>query len=505
MTELYEYDDLDQLTTVKDADNNVKQSWNLDSVGNWSSYTDGATTTTTKTFDAANQTDGFGYDRAGNLTSDGTHAYVYDAWNRLVSVSDGATTVEYQYDGQGRRTERIVGATVEHDYYDGQQVIQVYTSSDGVFQSGQQYVWSLGYIDTPVLRDSYDAAGDLVAADRLYYLSDANHNVTAVVNSAGAVVERYSYNAYGEVTYYNADWTEKAVQTSSVGNTRLFAGMDYDPSTGMYYDRARWYNPATGKFLTRDPIGFASGDVNLYRYVGNAPMNATDPIGLTEYEGNRPLQIIPGVDHTKPEPNYPNNHTFRYVIDANGELHVYSWDVEKDPKAAPNKWSENAEPDKTTAKRDIEAGHVANKHKPISDSPADDAALAIAFKLLQRDPNSGSNHPNGLVAGNCKDEAKKLDSLAKIVKDASGGKKGEEAAKKQLRDNVWIPGVGWVERGSKAAKEWAEKVKQEAKKALEKVKDALKKTGEALKKAVNEDHDQGKSGTKGGSDGPCRK
>ena len=54
-------------------------------------------------------------------------------------------------------------------------------------------------------------------------------------------VDHYHYtydragNAYGEVTYYNADWTEKAVQTSSVGNTRLFAGMDHDSSTGMYW------------------------------------------------------------------------------------------------------------------------------------------------------------------------------------------------------------------------------------------------------------------------------
>jgi len=56
--------------------------------------------------------------------------------------------------------------------------------------------------------------------------------------------------------------------------------MDYDPSTGMYYDRARWYNPATGKFLTRDPLGFAGGDVNLYRYVGNGPVVNVDPSGL---------------------------------------------------------------------------------------------------------------------------------------------------------------------------------------------------------------------------------
>ena len=68
-------------------------------------------------------------------------------------------------------------------------------------------------------------------------------------------------------------------------NTILFAGQNLDTATGLYYDHARWYNPGSGvsqggTFLTRDPMGYAAGDANLYRYCGNNPVSPTDPTGL---------------------------------------------------------------------------------------------------------------------------------------------------------------------------------------------------------------------------------
>ena len=112
----------------------------------------------------------------------------------------------------------------------------------------------------------------------MYYLTDANNNVTAVTNASGVVQERYSYDAYGNVTIYNANWTATGT-ASAVGNTMLFAGMNQDPTTGLYYDRARWYNPSTGGYLSRDP---AQSDANLYRYVGNDPIGKVDPSGLAK-------------------------------------------------------------------------------------------------------------------------------------------------------------------------------------------------------------------------------
>src|SRR5262249_27514185 len=70
-------------------------------------------------------------------------------------------------------------------------------------------------------------------------------------------------------------------ETNAANGDRFkYAAREYDPLLGLYYDRARYYNPATGRFLSEDPSGFGAGDANLYRYVGNSPTNATDPSGL---------------------------------------------------------------------------------------------------------------------------------------------------------------------------------------------------------------------------------
>jgi RHS repeat-associated protein len=77
-------------------------------------------------------------------------------------------------------------------------------------------------------------------------------------------VVRYDYTAFGVATVvYGPDAT---------GNTILFAGRELDPTTGLYYNRARWYDPSKGVFITRDPLGYAGGDANLYRYCGNNPI-----------------------------------------------------------------------------------------------------------------------------------------------------------------------------------------------------------------------------------------
>jgi RHS repeat-associated protein len=122
--------------------------------------------------------------------------------------------------------------------------------------------------------DSVDF-GSAISTDRLYYLTDGNGNVTALTNDAGAVQESYSYDAYGNATIYDADGT--VLSSSAVNNTLLFAGMQVDPTTGLYYDRARWYNPSTGGFITQDP---AQAETNLYGYAGNDPISESDPTGL---------------------------------------------------------------------------------------------------------------------------------------------------------------------------------------------------------------------------------
>jgi len=178
-----------------------------------------------------------------------------------------------------------------------------------------QFVWSLRYIDSLIVRDENvdgDASCTGSADQRLFYLADANYNVTAVVafneqTETWHVAERYLYDPYGRVTVLNGDpavdpdgqadpqtfpeWsvdpgpdgqsgTADDGTTSDVSNTTLYTGRELDAETGLYYYRARYYHAHLGRFLTRDPLGYAAGDENLYGYVRAAATLFLDPAGL---------------------------------------------------------------------------------------------------------------------------------------------------------------------------------------------------------------------------------
>ena len=192
------------------------------------------------------------------MTFDGTLSYQYDAWNQLVKVSNGSTILsEYAYDGAGRRVEELSSfdgngnpQAVTYYFFDGQNAIETRSATfaaNSPIPNPQslipqfQYVWSMRGDKTPLLRDSFAGA----TAGRLYYLTDANSNVTAVVGySSGSwgVAERYVYSPYGNVTVYDTNWANPTTTSStSIQNTLLFAAMDLDPTTGLYYDEARWF------------------------------------------------------------------------------------------------------------------------------------------------------------------------------------------------------------------------------------------------------------------------
>ena len=161
-----------------------------------------------------------------------------------------------------------------------------------------QYVWSPRYIDAPDPARTRTAAAASHTAQRIFYLSDANYNVTAVVkqNSVSGlwnVVERYSYTPYGVVTFRNADWS--VAGSSANANTILYTGRTYDTLTSLYYYRARYYDPALERFVNRDPIGILGGP-NAYVYCGNSPTTFVDPSGL-DYRD----------DYIAVTPNTPNS------------------------------------------------------------------------------------------------------------------------------------------------------------------------------------------------------
>jgi len=110
-----------------------------------------------------------------------------------------------------------------------------------------------------------------------FYHSDALGSVNYITDSKGSIAATYEYKTYGEPTI--KDSTGKMLTGSAIGNPFMFTGREYDFETGLYYYRARYYNPNMGRFL-QDPIGFRGGDLNLYAYVKNNPVNYRDPYGF---------------------------------------------------------------------------------------------------------------------------------------------------------------------------------------------------------------------------------
>ena len=104
-----------------------------------------------------------------------------------------------------------------------------------------------------------------------YYHFDALGSVVALSDAAGDTVQTYEYSVYGEV----------AVEDANHPNPYMFAGRRYDIEIGLYYNRARYYNPFTGRFLQADPIVYGAG-MNMYRYCSNNPLNLIDPSGLRD-------------------------------------------------------------------------------------------------------------------------------------------------------------------------------------------------------------------------------
>ena len=146
----------------------------------------------------------------------------------------------------------------------------------------EQYVWGLRYVHSPVVRwrdGNASTAPDGTVDDTLYYCTDANFNVTALVNTSGSVVERYIYSPYGERTIYNADWSSTVTWANSYQNVVGFTGHKLDPETGLVYGNRRYYHPTLGRWVTPDPTDYADG-LNRSLVLASNPVRWGDPLGL---------------------------------------------------------------------------------------------------------------------------------------------------------------------------------------------------------------------------------
>jgi RHS repeat-associated protein len=266
----------------------TQTAYNLDKLGNWNSIVvtppGGAAGTQTRMHSPSNEIAKINgtfilSDNNGNTTDDGTNLYSYDEENRLVKVTakvGGAVLGRYQYDAFGKRISKIDNFAVQTlFYYDGWRTIE--EQSSGVTQA--TYVFG-NYLDEVLTMDRGGAT--------YYYHQNALWSVMALSDSTGKALEGYSYDAYGYQTVHLPGpdgilWTSDDIllpgAKSSVGNPFLFTGQRYDPETGLLYYKARHYSTFFGRFMQRDPMDYRAGDINLYEYVKDNPVNHTDPSG----------------------------------------------------------------------------------------------------------------------------------------------------------------------------------------------------------------------------------
>ena len=207
-----------------------------------------------------------GYDSNGNLKSDasaplGSATYQFDQLNRMTSASNSQHTAAYSYDAFSRRVSKTVDSATTVLVSDGNKVIAAY-SSTGV--EAQHYVYGVGH--APIVRELFN--GGATASATQYTYADALGSVTLLADTRGYLVSSLSYSPFGE----------SAAPTD--GFTFRFAGMQLDPETLLYYDKARYYSPVQGRFISPDPSG-VKGGANIYAYTGDDPLNTTDLTGLS--------------------------------------------------------------------------------------------------------------------------------------------------------------------------------------------------------------------------------
>jgi RHS repeat-associated protein len=241
----YAYDDLNRVTGAQESGSTTNTlTYADDRAGN---RTDGG-----KTYDAANQVNGWTYDAAGNLTNDGTTSYAYDALSRLT-------------------TRGSVGQT-----YNGDDVLVAQTSGSTTTRYAQDLASPLSQV-LQIGTTNYLYGMERLAAQtgstRTWYGADALGSVRQTLDAAGVPQATTSDDPWGQL------------QSGSVPTFGVTGDL-HDGAAGLVHLRARWYNTRHGRLLSQDIwVGnsFRPGSLHKYAYAENDPVNAYDPTGLATF------------------------------------------------------------------------------------------------------------------------------------------------------------------------------------------------------------------------------
>lgn len=319
------------------------------------------------------------------------------------------------------------GVSSELYVYDGADVWLDFTDADGPGGTATPEI-SHRYLHGPlvdqVLMQENIAGGSVTGV--LWMLADNQGTVRDLVNSSGQHVEHIQYDSFGSIVQV----TDGGGTPTSGPSTRYtYTGREWDAAVDMYFYRARWYDPHTGRFASEDPINLLGGDYNFYRYVGNSPTNGTDPSGLAVYRQNRQLAMF-----GREPREHCITHTFTYTTNPDGTLlHTYSWGNAYDDNSS--HWYVDRTEDVYAAQTAIEQREyysswnwfdkmfpngkgdpfMGDNYGPQVGDDGLNPYIERAHRILSQ-PGSSSDHPNLWITANCKDEATKLVNLAKFLR-----------------------------------------------------------------------------------------
>jgi RHS repeat-associated protein len=261
-TESYSYDPIYELLQVTKGEV-TSESYSYDAVGNrlsslsLSPYQYNSSNELTSTPSTS-----YTHDADGNVTAEtntnGTTQFSWDFENRLTQVTLPGTSgmVTFMYDPFGRRIYKSSPTWTGIFLYDHDNLIETANSSRA---SVADYMQDLE-VDTPLSM--------LRSETSSYYEQDGLGSVTSLSNSAGALVNTYTYDTFGKLT----------ASTGNLNNPFQYTAREFDQETDLYEYRTRYYDQNVGRFNSEDPIRFKGG-IDFYRYVDNNPIRFTDPDG----------------------------------------------------------------------------------------------------------------------------------------------------------------------------------------------------------------------------------
>ncbi len=186
-----------------------------------------------------------------------------------MTLAGSSGTVSFKYDPFGRRIYKSSSTATSVYAYDGDNLIEETNASGVVVARYSQWL----NIDEPLA---------MLRSSASFYHADGLGTVTSLSNAAGALAQTYTFDSFGKQT----------ATSGSLTNPFQYTGRESDSETGLYYYRARYYDPQTARFLNEDPTRYAGGNVNFYPYASNAPTRLIDPVGLATVTNNTGSPIL---------------------------------------------------------------------------------------------------------------------------------------------------------------------------------------------------------------------